>query len=88
MKNRDIDWMEDVYLGETSVLPETLCVRIRFRGSHIEAETYYRMLFQYIEEHDLEITDFSREVTLIDYGITRNREKFVTEICIPVRKNK
>lgn len=26
------------------------------------------------------------EVTLIDYGITKNEEKFVTEICIPVKK--
>lgn len=28
---------------------------------------------------------FSREIALIDYGITNDTEKFVTEICIPVR---
>ena len=27
---------------------------------------------------------FSREITMIDYGITSDREKFVTEISIPV----
>ena len=32
----------------------------------------------------LQIVGFSREVTLIDYGITNDTEKFVTEICIPV----
>ena len=28
---------EDIYTGETLDLPETLCVRLRFRGSHREA---------------------------------------------------
>ena len=31
------------------------------------------------------ICGFSREIALIDYGITNDTEKFVTEICIPVR---
>ena len=35
----------------------------------------------------MEIAGFSREITLIDYGITNDQDKFVTEICIPV-KNK
>ena len=30
------------------------------------------------------ITGFSREITLIDYGITNDTRKFVTEISIPV----
>ena len=29
---------------------------------------------------------FSREITLIDYGLTNDTEKFVTEITIPVRE--
>lgn len=33
----------------------------------------------------LEITGFSREITLIDYGITGDTDKFVTEIQIPVK---
>ena len=79
---------EDIYSGKTTVLPESLCARIRFRGSHTEAAQQYRILFDYIENNELEITGFSREVTLIDYGITLDQEKFVTEICIPVRKNR
>lgn len=33
----------------------------------------------------MQIVGFSREVTLIDYGITNDTEKFVTEIRIPVK---
>ena len=79
---------EDIYSGKTKVLPESLCARIRFRGSHTEAAEQYKILFDYIENNKLEIIGFSREVTLIDYGITRDQEKFVTEICIPVRENR
>lgn len=77
---------EDIYSGKTTTLPATSGLRIRFRGSHTEAANQYKILFKYIEKNALEITGFSREVTLIDYGITKNQEKFVTEICIPVRK--
>ncbi len=76
---------EDIYTGKTSILPETLCVRIRFCGSHTEAAIQYRKLLDYIKKHKMKITGFSREITLIDYGITNNQDKFVTEICIPVR---
>lgn len=75
---------EDIYTGKTDTLPETLCVRLRFRGSHTEAPAQYKKLLGYIEKHQMQISDSSREVTLIDYGITNNTEKFMTEICIPV----
>ena len=77
---------EDIYSGEIMILKESLYVRIRFRGSHEQARKPYQLLFEYIDQHNLEITGFSREVTLIDYGITNDQEKFVTEICIPVKK--
>ena len=75
---------EDIYSGKTSILPETLCVRIRFRGSHPEAARQYEILLNYIEKENLQIAGFSCEVTLIDNGITSDTGKFVTEICIPV----
>ena len=75
---------EDIYTGKTDTLPETLCVRLRFRGSHTEAPAQYKKLLEYIKKHQMQISGSSREVTLIDYGITNNTEKFVTEICIPV----
>lgn len=76
---------EDIYTGKTLTLPETLCVRLRFRGSHPDAPEHYRKLLDYIAKERMQITGFSREVTLIDYGVTNDTEKFVTEICIPVK---
>lgn len=75
---------EDLYKGDTLVLPETLCVRVRFQGSHAEAPAQYQNLLNYMKHHHMLIAGFSREITLIDYGITNDTEKFVTEICIPV----
>lgn len=75
---------EDRYDGETETFPRQICVTIRFCGSHREAPAYYQKLLAYIEEKKLCITGFSRETTLIDYGITNNTDKFVTEIQIPV----
>ena len=76
---------EDIYTGETRELPETLCVRLHFRGSHAEAPAQYQKLLSYIDGHGMQIVGFSREITLVDYGITNDAEKFVTEICIPVK---
>lgn len=75
---------EDHYAGKTITLPETDCVQIRFSGSHPEAPAQYQILLDYIRRHNLQIAGFSREMTLIDYGLTNDREEFVTEICIPV----
>ena len=75
---------EEDFVGRAISFPQTLCVSVRFRGSHNEAPEQYRRLNEYIEDHDLEINGFSREITMIDYGITSDTEKFVTEISIPV----
>lgn len=39
---------------------------------------------QLLRAHALAPADFSREITMIDYGLTSDPEKFVTEIRIPV----
>ncbi|MDO4344946.1 MAG: MerR family transcriptional regulator [Eubacteriales bacterium] len=75
---------EDVYQGKVEEHPEELCVSVRFCGSHSEAGIYYRKLMEYIKEHKMEAAGFSREITLIDNGITADTEKFVTEISIPI----
>ena len=75
---------EDHFDGETVTLPETPCVSIRFRGGHTEAGASYEKLLTYIREQGLEVDGFSREITMIDYGLTSDTEKFVTEISIPV----
>ena len=75
----------DRFDGALLSLPETLCVRVRFHGHHLQSPEQYRKLEEFIREHYLQICGFSREITLIDYGITNDTEKFVTEICIPVK---
>ena len=79
---------EDEYDGETEYIEELTCVSVRFNGSHKEAPAYYKALARYIKENDMEIAGFSREVTLIDNGITNDESKFVTQISIPVMKKK
>lgn len=75
---------EDSYQGTTEELPEEKCAAIRFCGSHKDAPAYYRKLDEFISEHHLSINGFSKEITMIDYGITNDTGKFVTEIQIPV----
>lgn len=50
------------------------------------AEAQYRKLMAYIRKNSLEVAGTSREVTLIDYGITNDINQFVTEISIPVKR--
>ena len=75
---------EDRFDGKTVLLTETQCMSVRFRGSHTEAAAQYRRLMEHIRAHGMKPSGFSREITMIDYGITSDREKFVTEISIPV----
>lgn len=75
---------EDVYKGKTSILPETDALQLHFRGSHKEARAQYGRLLDYIDSNNMHISGFSREVTLIDYGVTNDTNEFVTEITIPV----
>lgn len=75
---------EDRYDGKTTVLPKMQCVSVRFHGSHPEAPAQYNKLVKYIKKHQLVISGFSREITMIDYGLTSDPKQFVTEISIPV----
>lgn len=77
---------EDHYTGEVQQLPPGQCVRMRFRGSHAQAPVRYRRLMDYIETNHLQVDGFSREITMIDYGLTDDPRKFVTEISIPVKE--
>ena len=77
---------ENLYEGSVTELEEENCVVIRFRGSHKEAEIYYEKLVNYIQKNNMEISGFSKEITMIDYGMTNDTSKFVTEIQIPIQK--
>ena len=75
---------EDQFRGETTLLPPCDCAVLRFQGGHDKAVHYYEQLLTYIETHGFKVSGFSREITMIDYGLTSDTSKFVTEIQIPV----
>lgn len=75
---------EDRFKGNTMLLPPETCVTIRFQGGHDRAESYYQKLMDHIDAHHYSVNGFSKEITMIDYGLTNDITKFVTEIQIPV----
>lgn len=75
---------EDEYAGPLEELPEETCVSVVFCGGHWDAPAYYRRLAEYMDGHHLRITGFSKEITMIDFGLTSDVNQFVTEIQIPV----
>lgn len=84
-ESTDGEW-KDVPPTETAdIPPEGLCAAVRFCGSHKDASGYYRRLADFIAGRNLKIAGFSREITMIDYGITSDASQFVTEIQIPVQ---
>ena len=74
----------DRYAGKILELPSQPCVRLLFQGSHQEAPDQYRKLLAFLTEKKLQPVGFSREVALIDAGLSGNPEEYVTEIRIPV----
>lgn len=75
---------EDQFNGKTIFLPEETCLSIRFQGGHERAPEYYEKLMSYIEQNHYSVTGFSKEITMIDYGLTDDVTRFVTEIQIPI----
>ena len=76
----------DHFDGALMNCPEALCVRVCFRGHHLQSPDQYRRLAAYMAEHSLAVAGFSREIAVIDQGFTHDRDKFITEICIPVER--
>ncbi len=77
--------LEDEYISSDKMrtIPSGNYVTVRFKGTHNEAENYYRDVVKYIYNKGYNINGNSVEITLIDYGMTNDRDKFVTEIQIP-----
>ena len=79
---------EELFEGDTLHLPAQLCARIRFRGRHPLAPPRYERLMDCLRARGLRPAGFSREITIIDDGLTRDPSKFVTEIVIPVEESR
>lgn len=78
--------MGDGLIRDVLEVPGGSCLRVRFRGSHAQAPEQYAKLMSCMEKNAMSPAGFSREITLIDNGLTENREQFVTEITIPIQK--
>ncbi len=76
---------DEPYTGTTEIWPAAECACLRFCGSHKDAPEQYEKLLSWITENRMVPSGFSRETTLIDDGITRDPDRFVTEIQIPVK---
>ena len=77
---------EDSFTGKVLTSPPQLGVVTRFKGVHKEAAAVYTKLLTFISANNLEIADFSREITLIDSGFTSDQNLYETEIQIPLRQ--
>lgn len=77
---------EDEYEGECVALKKGLYVKMRYCGDHSEAHLYYDQMLEYIENHQLEIIGDAIELSLIDYCYTTDKDKYVMELQIPVKK--
>lgn len=67
---------EDDFEGDVEQIPEEVCVTVRFCGSHWDAPAQNQKLAEFLTEHKLQITGFSKKITMIDYGITSDTEQF------------
>lgn len=76
----------DHYEGKTHQIPSGKVISITFKGKHSDAQKYYLKLQKYMKAHHLTPSNFSREITLIDEGLTNDPKQFVTQIEIPVKK--
>ena len=56
---------------------ETTCMVVRFRGSHQEAPAPYKTLLQFIQDHSLSITDFSRDLAAYFSRISSSLHAFL-----------
>ena len=58
---------------------------------HKDAPAYYEKLSKYIEENHLEIAGFSKEITMVDYGITSDMSQHIIPAVLlfgqPFRRN-
>ncbi len=57
---------------------------LRFHGTHGDAAGQYARLMKEILAQGYRVRGHSVEITLIDYGLTNDPQKFITEIQIPV----
>ncbi|WP_379147963.1 MerR family transcriptional regulator [Paenibacillus sp. sgz500992] len=73
--------------NEVKFLPEQKYLTMRFIGTHTDSTPYYQKLLAYVNEKGYALADDALEITYIDYGLTQDASRFVTEIQLPIKKH-
>lgn len=76
---------EDNCHENLSCLPGCNYLTLRFQGTHKDAEVSYIKMLRYMKERGYVLAGDSLEFALIDYGLTNDPSKFITEIQIPYK---
>ena len=58
---------------------------MRFQGTHKDAKNSYIKMLQYMKETGYVPAGDALEFALIDYGLTNDPSKFITELQIPYK---
>ncbi|QIB67874.1 MerR family transcriptional regulator [Aminipila butyrica] len=74
---------EDNFAESDGALPAASYATVQYQGTHQAAAPYYRLLLDYLAARGLKMTGDSVEITIIDWGMTNDSNKFVTELQIP-----
>ncbi len=67
-------------------IPEGDYLSLQFQGTHRDSKEYYFKMLDYLKTKEYHICGNAIEITMIDYGMTNDSSKFVTEIQIPFEK--
>jgi DNA-binding transcriptional MerR regulator/predicted transcriptional regulator YdeE len=68
-------------------IPEGNYLSLQFQGTHKDSKEYYLKLLDYLKTNQYHTCGNAIEITMIDYGMTNDSSKFVTEIQIPFEKD-
>lgn len=95
LRNRDVDKIEEKLRAQKAAVTETQRELVRIERKidarlrqlqEAQAAPLGEIQLVLAQTCRLAFAGFSREIAIIDHGFTHDRDKFITEICIPVKK--
>ena len=78
---------EDGGAQSTQNIPEGNYLTLRYPGTHSASKEYYLRMFEYMKQKNYTMDGDSIEITMIDYGMTNDPSKFVTELQLPYKNS-
>ena len=81
-------WIMPFEVQSSDEIKEGMFACVYHHGPYEETDETYKKLMKYIDQEGYEISGDAIEIALIDWSVTENPEEQVTEIQIPIMKNK